>query len=407
MLGLPKAFENAGAVMGCILLIIFASLSGFGLYLLASSARLCNRVDDASFRAVAEIASPRFSALIDAAVAIKCFGVATSYLIVVGDAVPRVIGTFSRNFWIILSTIFISPLCLLDKLDGLKFTSALSLLFVAYLTGMIITYRFSYGHCGENCMPSNQTLINLRLAKTMTIFVFGFTCHQNIFSVVTEIKRPTSQRISFVIFFSLFIACSVYIAVAWSGYHTFGKKVQGDILDNYNASPAVDVARLFVAALVAFSYPLQCHPSRNCFLSLLDQCFSSNSIESYPPALLPQQQDHSTSMVQQQDQNEELSSVVTKGGFRNRFAHSRQARRLTTLCFLFASLLIALSVESLTTVLAIVGATGSTMVSYVLPGGIYYRLAPPSLIRSCALALFCLGLFVMPTAVCLIFVDID
>ena len=44
----------------------------------------------------------------------------------------------------------------------------------------------------------------------------------------------------------------------------------------------------------------------------------------------------------------------------------------TTLSFLALSLIIALSVRSLGTVLAFVGATGSTMVSFILPGFCYY-----------------------------------
>lgn len=45
-----------------------------------------------SFRSVATAAAPRFATLIDVAVAAKCFGVATSYLIVVGDTVPMIMG---------------------------------------------------------------------------------------------------------------------------------------------------------------------------------------------------------------------------------------------------------------------------------------------------------------------------
>lgn len=43
---------------------------------------------------VANAALPSLTAVIDVAVAIKCFGVATSYLIVVGDLMPEVITTY-------------------------------------------------------------------------------------------------------------------------------------------------------------------------------------------------------------------------------------------------------------------------------------------------------------------------
>ena len=44
-----------------------------------------------NFHRVAEAAVPRAAWLIDLAVAIKCFGVGCSYLIVVGDLMPEVV----------------------------------------------------------------------------------------------------------------------------------------------------------------------------------------------------------------------------------------------------------------------------------------------------------------------------
>jgi amino acid permease len=51
----------------------------------------CNDVQvpvPSSFHGVAGIAIPKFSLLIDVAVAMKCLGITTSYLIVIGDSLP-------------------------------------------------------------------------------------------------------------------------------------------------------------------------------------------------------------------------------------------------------------------------------------------------------------------------------
>jgi Transmembrane amino acid transporter protein len=50
--------------------------------------------------------------------------------------------------------------------------------------------------------------------------------------------------------------------------------------------------------------------------------------------------------------------------------------------FLVASLLIALSVSDLGVVLSIVGATGSTVVSYILPGVFYYNMFGAKIARN-------------------------
>ena len=71
--------------------------------------------------------------------------------------------------------------------------------------------------------------------------------------------------------------------------------------------------------------------------------------------------------------------------------------------FLCCSLAVALSLESLGTMLAVVGATGSTLVrSYILPGGIYCRAASSSAPRRrreayVAAGMCLLGCFIMPT----------
>ena len=87
---------------------------------------------------------------------------------------------------------------------------------------------------------------------------------------MNEIQRPTAARVDSVIATSIGTAVVTYCTVALCGYFTFGEGVAGDVLDNYpEGAPVVTVARVFVATLVALTYPLQCHPARACILSLL------------------------------------------------------------------------------------------------------------------------------------------
>ena len=74
MLGLPAAFAGCGMVMGSFLILLFASASVLGLHLLSEAADIVGR--PATFHSVAEAALPGFGLLFDAAIAVKCFGVA-------------------------------------------------------------------------------------------------------------------------------------------------------------------------------------------------------------------------------------------------------------------------------------------------------------------------------------------
>ena len=70
-----------------------------------------------------------------------------------------------------------------------------------------------------------------------------------------------------------------------------------------------------------------------------------------------------------------------------------------TISFLFLSFVIAVVVDDLGVVLAMVGATGSTLVSYVLPGLIYVKLQPAmDATKVMAYVQLIMGCLIMPVA---------
>mmetsp|Transcript_27186 Transcript_27186/g.49371 ORF Transcript_27186/g.49371 Transcript_27186/m.49371 type:complete len:128 (+) Transcript_27186:83-466(+) len=75
MLGLPGAFGGTGWLSGMILIALSAMFSAHGLVLLSKAACLTGR--PSSFYSVALASVPKYTILIDLAVALKCFGVAT------------------------------------------------------------------------------------------------------------------------------------------------------------------------------------------------------------------------------------------------------------------------------------------------------------------------------------------
>lgn len=80
---------SVGIIPGIFLIFLSALASGTGLYFLSRcAARTEGR--HASFFAVSKLTWPKVSVLFDLAIAIKCFGVAVSYLIIIGDLMPQV-----------------------------------------------------------------------------------------------------------------------------------------------------------------------------------------------------------------------------------------------------------------------------------------------------------------------------
>ena len=110
VLAMPLAMSHMGILLGVFVIIWSGLTAGFGLYLQTRCARYLDR-GSASFFALSQITYPNAAVVFDAAIAIKCFGVGVSYLIIIGDLMPGVIRGFTsdvggllflldRHFWV-------------------------------------------------------------------------------------------------------------------------------------------------------------------------------------------------------------------------------------------------------------------------------------------------------------------
>lgn len=401
ILGLPYAFSKTGWVLGSLLILFSATSSAFALHLLSCCA--LKLPYPSSFYKVAHTAMPGFEKLIDLAVMTKCFGVATSYLIVIGGLMPDVMDEIygsnsgngasvlkSRLLWIVFGFCIVAPLSTFKQLTALKYTSFLSISFICFLMLLVVLYSANVSGLdpcasdddNSSSMLTSSTddgtcvgekanfLFNVDTMKVLSIFVFGFTCHQNMFTIVNEIDAVSKPRCNTVIMAAIGTAFSIYMIIATSGYNTYGDAVESNILQSYPKTPIVALARVFVSLLVCFTYPLQCNPARRCVMTLLSSIYK----------------DH------------EKTPADAEAAQNIRYM-------IITAVFLGASFAIALSVEDLGVMLSLVGATGSTLVSYILPGFCYYFLFKdegPAWKRYVALFQGCLGLIIIP--VCLTFI---
>ncbi len=162
--------------------------------------------------------------------------------------------------------------------------------------------------------------------------------------------------------------------------------ISTQVLTNYAAAPAIALARIAVAIEVTSAIPLQLHPSRECVKSLLQRDAPTTDyalIDGESPSA------RRRSSSQGDDDPPEAPRDVEHVAI--------------TLGFLAGALAVALSVRSLGKVLSLVGATGSTTISYILPGGIYWRVGPAGPKRYLAAGQFLLGCAIMPAALTFVF----
>ncbi|KAF9112734.1 hypothetical protein BGX27_002869 [Mortierella sp. AM989] len=401
MLAMPGALASVGILLGSFMIVFSACASGLGLYFLTRSAsRTEGRA--ASFFACSKLTYPWAAVIFDLAIAVKCFGVGISYLIIIGDLMPGVVRSLSeiafiaaggdgsgemdpalwflidRRFWITIFMGIIGPLSFLKKLDSLKATSALALSAVFYLL-FIVIYYYTNPDPGHRMPPKEElrwVKISPQFLTTLPIFVFAFTCHQNIFSVYNELTDNGQSMLNRIITSSIGSAVVIYHVIGILGYLTFGNEVGSNIIQMYNSSLLVTIGRIAIVILVLFSFPLQCHPCRACLDKVLF------AIGEYWETTRFGKSKHYNSLTGHDAEDDVVhthtpsSVTVTKhhdhGGPLPETSELKY--NIMTLAILIGSYIIAITVTELEVVLSLVGSTGSTAISFILPGSFYYKL---------------------------------
>ncbi|KAF3066094.1 Vacuolar amino acid transporter 5 [Trichoderma lentiforme] len=378
-LAMPSVLSHMGIMLGTLLILWSGFTSAFGLYLQSRCARYLDR-GTSSFFALSQMTYPNASVIFDAAIAIKCFGVGVSYMIIIGDLMPGVALGFNsnadkipylvdRHFWITAFMLLVIPLSFLKRLDSLKYTSIVALVSIGYLIILVI-YHFSVDPHAD---PSNIRVIQwagaVETLSALPVVVFAYTCHQNMFSIINEIKDNSPPSIVRVVGSSIGSAASIYVLVAITGYITFGNAIVGNIVSMYPTGVASTIGKAAIVVLVLFSIPLQVHPCR----ASLDAVFNwrpnrGNSSGGRAGSPL-------------------LNSAPAQRGDHGSTAPMSDLRfALLTTIILTLAYITALSVSSLDRVLAFVGSTGSTSISFILPGLFYYKISDPESVHHQRLA---------------------
>lgn len=275
ILALPAALMKLGLLLGLIMMFVAAGLCILGLHLLNVSAMQLGR--KASFSGLCSITYPRAAFAFEMAIAIKCIGAGISYLSIVGKTsknlaiqmLPENKESFlitlltSKAFWTISFALLITPVCFMRKMDALKYTSFGGLAAVLYLVFLTIWNFFIV----EGASFSNIPLFSdfsFAMCSAYSVFVFAFTCHQNILPIQNEAENNTPSGMMSIVGSSVISANVLYLIVSIFGAATYGSKVEGVLLNSFGTELPFTIARFMYVLLLILSFPLQVFPCRIC-----------------------------------------------------------------------------------------------------------------------------------------------
>jgi len=311
ILCVPYAFGQTGLLLGSVLLILCGIIQAVALHLLA----LCvlkaqSRGEDTSFRALASAAlgpSAATDLLVEGCVLACCFGFAIGQLMTMGGLLPQICdymglgGEYWSNnqFWIsVVGWCIGLPLMCLNNLDSLKVTSYIGNAGIVYV--VVVLCAFAVGFIPVASAPDQVVTLEPPahsqytslpgLVESLPIFVAGFSCAQNLPTLVLELKDNSVRRIDIVIFGGIAISAGLVLLTGLFGSVAFGASVNGNVLLSFPSAPGTvcgllaNIGRIANVLNLLGCYPLYMHPARSSVSSMMlrkspaDLSFSSWAI---------------------------------------------------------------------------------------------------------------------------------
>jgi amino acid permease len=291
---LPLAFGFAqggptGLIPAFLLLFIFGSMSAFSMTKFANLATETNSENIAGIWK--KLISAKSSWIVDFSIFFLCFGCCIFYSAFIGDIFSALATAFGLNTsrWIVLgaiSTLVLLPLCLLEDLSALKFSSLVGVGGILYTLAFHL-YRawdgsYSPGAFLTEFVPSrfqpNWPDVKLPLfsvnKKTLVLanmICVAFLAHYNAINYYKELDEASPRRYAKGVQAGFGISLTVFACMMLAGYFIFGTNSLPLILNNFPQTEdhLASGARFATGLAITFAYPLMFAGLKSSMKSLL------------------------------------------------------------------------------------------------------------------------------------------
>ena len=252
MLSMPRAYFRSGVLLCAILMYVAAVVSYQSIICLV---RVSYKTKLTTYSDMALWSyGIKFKVLTDLIYFVNTFGSAVTYSIVIKEnlasgcemigslffsGMPEMFKEQKSVFWIVISQGILIPLVMKEKLTELRLFSLISFCIIIYIAIVIITncFRDEYTSTIDPRLSEVKYVDFSGFTVSLPIFIFGFTCQQNVLSCYREMITPTMRRMKKVITRQIFISSSLYLMVGIFGYLTFGNhfsSTEQNILTKYS-----------------------------------------------------------------------------------------------------------------------------------------------------------------------------
>lgn len=301
-----------------------------------------------SFYTVAERYAPYCRWIVDIAIAIKSLGVGTAYFQVYGSqlatfvqhVVPGVedkLSTFTlRALIILLGFVLMVPICFRKSIAKTAIINIFGILGIMYIVVISCVYADIDTNVtgGTSLAPTGSFMA---IAAKIPIFIFTFTCHQNMFLVGGDMKDRNRRKLDTVALLAELAGCCLFIPALVAPYVTYGSGVKSNFLESMEKDPQLSgsvpilLGGLALAIAEISAYPLQLFPCRKSTMVLVTR-------------------------------GREISVELEK-----------KLRRILTGVILSVCTVISIFVSDLGVTLSIVGIVGSNTICFIMPSFLFCK----------------------------------
>jgi len=281
-LALPDGFHQSGLVCGIITMAACLALSTYSINILV---RVIEHTGCTTYEEISmKILGRKLGIFIEFNLILFCYGSAIAYAITIGDLWHSSVKIFftctpdaawyvrmacDRNLMQMLICFgVLLPLCLIDKLNELRWTSLLGVccilcliivvIYVFLITGMSSTLDWA-----TTVQPTDA----LGLIRMWSIAVFAYACQPNVPIVYVELRNRSFDRMGKVATGSMSLCFFIYFLMGLHGYMVFGTDTQPNILQNLASKvscgtidPLVSCAYVAMMFALIMAFPLNIFP---------------------------------------------------------------------------------------------------------------------------------------------------
>lgn len=267
LLNFPDAYHKAGGVMVAVIIqAIFLVFVVVALMILAYCSDInmtCNYQD--VVLSVCGKNAQRFCAF---TIMTYCFGTCITFLIIIGDQWEEVFLFTVRHIYCddhpwymnristicLSSLILILPLCFPRRIDFLKYPSALGVVGILYVVGLVTAKYVTPHQAPDHITTEPRQWMDLFLV--VPTICFAYQCHVSVIPIYSCMEKRGMKEFGKTIGCAIALCVLTYTVVAAFGYLTFGDAITTDILLSYDPDPSVLVAVILIAVKTYTTYPI-------------------------------------------------------------------------------------------------------------------------------------------------------